>query len=238
MTNASPTFRGLLTDFASFLRRPQLLAPAGFKAPGNAKTWLYLTSLSIGVLLGLILPFIHLWQSLFDLPDPEAFDRVSKVWLVPIVVLIAPLLEELLFRGWQNGRRSALWLLACALAVFGALAMATVPGRELVALGVIIAAAVAGLIGWLILRRNRTPLAWFARAFPFIFYAMAALFALVHLANYDRITLAAVPLVLPQFWAGLLLGYVRQRIGLLGSIAAHASSNLITIGLALLVSSI
>ncbi|MGB7654671.1 MAG: CPBP family glutamic-type intramembrane protease [Novosphingobium sp.] len=238
MTTVSPSFRAALTDFAAFLRRPQLLAPAGFRAAGNARTWLFLTLLSIAVLLGLILPFIHLWQGLFDLPDPQAFDRVSKVWLVPIVVLIAPLLEELLFRGWQNGTRSALWLLACALAVFGALAIAIVPGRELIALGAIIAAAVAGLAGWIVLRRNRTPLAWFGRAFPFIFYAMAALFALVHLANYDRITLAAVPLVLPQFWAGLLLGYVRQRIGLLGSIAAHALSNLITIGLALLVSSI
>ena len=108
----------------------------------------------------------------------------------------------------------------------------------MIALAIISVATLAGLIGWLLLRRNRTPLAWFSRAFPLIFYAMAVLFALVHLANYDRITLAAVPLVLPQFWAGLVLGYLRQRVGLLGSIAAHATSNLCTVGLALLVSSI
>lgn len=238
MTLPAQPFRAALSDFAAFLRQPRLLASGGLTAPGNARTWLYLTLLSIAVLLGLILPFIHLWQSLFDLPDPQAFDRVSKAWLVPIVVIIAPLLEELLFRGWQSGTRAALWLLGCALAVLGAFAMATFPGRELAALGLIIAAVVAGLIGWLRLRRNRTPLAWFSRAFPFIFYAMAALFALVHLANYDQITLAVVPLVLPQFWAALVLGYLRQRIGLLGSIAAHAASNLCTVGLALLVSSI
>lgn len=238
MTLPVSPLRTAIREFAAFLRRPRLLATGGLTAPGNARIWLYLTLLSIAVLLGLILPFIHVWQSLFDLPDPQAFDRVSKAWLVPIVVIIAPLLEELLFRGWHNGTRGALWLLGCALAVFGAFAIAIVPGRELIALAIISVATLAGLIGWLLLRRNRTPLAWFSRAFPLIFYAMAALFALVHLANYDRITLAAVPLVLPQFWAGLVLGYLRQRVGLLGSIAAHATSNLCTVGLALLVSSI
>lgn len=237
MTTASPTLRAVLTDFASYLRRPQLLAPAGFKAPGNAKTWLYLTMLSMAVLLGLILPFVHLWQSLFELSDPQAFDRVSKVWLVPSVVLIAPLLEELLFRGWHSGTRGALWLLVCTLPVLGALVMVTDPSRGLAALAIIIFAMLAGLVGWLLLRRNRTPVAWFARAFPIIFYAVAALFALVHLVNYDLITLSAVPLVLPQLWAGLVLGYLRQRVGLLGSIAAHATSNLLVVGTALLVSS-
>ena len=237
MTTASPTLRAVLTDFASYLRRPQLLAPAGFKAPGNAKTWLYLTMLSMAVLLGLILPFVHLWQSLFELSDPQAFDRVSEVWLVPSVVLIAPLLEELLFRGWHSGTRGALWLLVCTLPVLGALVMVTDPSRGLAALAIIIFAMLAGLVGWLLLRRNRTPVAWFASAFPIIFYAVAALFALVHLVNYDLITLSAVPLVLPQLWAGLVLGYLRQRVGLLGSIAAHATSNLLVVGTALLVSS-
>jgi membrane protease YdiL (CAAX protease family) len=234
MTASSPTFRTTLRDFALFLRRPHLLAPAGFRAPGNARTWFYLTLLSIGVLLGLILPLIKLWQSLFDLPDPQAFDQVSRAWLVPIVVLIAPPLEELLFRGWQTGTRGGLWLLGYALVVVSAFAMATVPDRALTALAVIVAAALAGLVGWLLLRCNPAPLTWFGTAFPFIFYVMAALFALVHLANYDRITLVAVPLVLPQLWAGLLLGYLRQRVGLLGSIAAHVTSNALVMGLALI----
>lgn len=234
MTAISSTFRTTIREFADFLRHPHLLAPTGFRAPGNAKTWLYLTALSIAVLLGLILPLIKLWQSLFDLPDPQAFDQVSQAWLVPIVVLIAPPLEELLFRGWQTGTRGGLWLLGCALVVVSAFAMATVPDRALAALAVIVAAALAGLVGWLLLRRNPAPLTWFARAFPLIFYLMAALFALTHLANYDRITLVAVPLVLPQLWAGLVLGYLRQRVGLLGSIAAHVTSNALVMGLALI----
>lgn len=234
MTTAAPTFRAALADFARFLRRPSLLAPAGFRAAGNARTWLYLTLLSMAVLLGLILPFIRLWQNAFHLPDPEAFGRVSPAWLVPSVILIAPLLEELLFRGWQSGTRGALWLLVCTVPVLAGLVMVTDPSRGLAALAIIVAAVLAGLIGCLLLRRNRAPLAWFARAFPFIFYATAALFALVHLANYDRISLAAVPLVLPQLWAGLLLGYLRQRVGLLGSIAAHATSNGLVMGLALI----
>lgn len=233
MTHPAPTFRAALADFAQFLRRPQVLAPAGLRAAGNARTWLHLTLLSIAVLLGAILPLVRLWQGLFDLPDPEAFSNIPTLWLVPTVVLVAPLLEELLFRGWQSGTRRALWLLGCTVAALGGGAMALLPGRELAGLGVLVAAVLAGLIGWIWLRRHRTAMRGFARAFPLIFYLVAALFALMHLANYGRFTLAAVPLVLPQFWAGLMLGYLRQRIGLIGSIAAHAASNLLVIGVAL-----
>jgi membrane protease YdiL (CAAX protease family) len=236
MSDIRPTFRTVLADFIAFLRRPQLLAPAGLRAPGSLRVWVYLTLLTIGVLLGLILPLLHFWQSVFHLSDPVAFEGVSKQWLVPIVVLIAPPLEELLFRGWQSGTRGALWLLGCGLAGLIALSLATRPGNELLALALILAALIAALVGWLMLRRNRAPLAWFSRAFPLVYYTMAALFALVHLANYGEFSLIAVPLVLPQLWAGLMLGYLRQRIGLPASIAAHATSNLLVVGLALLVS--
>lgn len=233
MTSSEITFRTSLGQFAAYLRRPQLLAPRGLGAEGNGRVWLHLVLLLIAVSLAVVLPLLHLWQKVFDLGDPEAFEQVSKSWLVPIVVLIAPPLEELLFRGWQTGTRGALWLLACTMAGLGGLALMVRPGNELIAVALIAAALIAAPSGWLLLRRKSAPLSWFTRAFPLIYYAMAVLFALVHLANYGQFSLTALPMVLPQLWAGLMLGYVRQRIGLLGSIAAHASSNLIVVGLAL-----
>jgi membrane protease YdiL (CAAX protease family) len=227
------SLRSTLGPFAAFLRRPQLLAPQGLFASGSFRTWCWLTVLLIAVLFALILPFIKLWQSLFDLPDPAAFEAVPQEWLVPIVVLIAPLLEELLFRGWQSGTRRALWLLFCAAMVIVAMLQALVPGREIMALALLAAAVIGGITGSFILRRNRAPLGWFARGFPAIFYVSALLFAVVHLANYDRFSLLALPLVLPQLWAGLVLGYVRQRIGLVAAIASHATSNGLVVALAL-----
>lgn len=233
MTDTALTMRSALSDFAAFLRRPQVLAPGGLRAPGNFRRWVWLTLLLVGVLIGVILPLLHLWQKAFDLPDPAAFEAFPKQWLVLTVVVIAPLIEELLFRGWQSGSRTALWLLACALVGIAAVVLSRSPLGTMPALLVLLAALGGGLAGWLVWRRKRGPLGWFARFYPAIFYTAAALFALVHLGNYGILSLIAVPLVLPQLWAGLVLGYLRQQVGLIGSIAAHAVSNLCVVGLAL-----
>lgn len=233
MTDTALTLRSTLSDFAAFLRRPQVLAAGGLRAPGNFRRWVWLTLLLVGVLIAVILPLLHLWQKAFGLPDPEAFKAFPKQWLVPTVVVIAPLIEELLFRGWQSGSRAALWLLACALMGIAGIALFQLPQGTMAALLLLLAGVGGGLAGWLLLRRKRGPLGWFARFYPVIFYAAAALFALVHLGNYGMVSLIAVPLVLPQLWAGLVLGYLRQQVGLLGAIAAHAMSNLCVVGLAL-----
>lgn len=233
MSDAAPTFRNITGEFLAYLRRPQLLAPQPLFAKGHGKTWLVLTGLAIGVLFAVLLPFIHLWQSTFKLASPEAFNQVPQAWLVPIVAVIAPIAEELLFRGWQSGTRRALFLLACGVLLIAAMVIVVIPGQQPLALGLAALALVGALAGWFVLRRNRAPLGWFARGFPVIFYLAAALFAVVHLSNYDHVSLLALPLVLPQLWAALVLGYIRQRIGLAGSIATHALSNSLVVGLAL-----
>ena len=227
------TARTALRDFTTFLRRPQVIAGGGLRAPGNFQRWAWLTVLLITGLVVVLLPLLRLWQYAFNLPDPVAFEQFPKEWLVPTVVLLAPLSEELLFRGWQSGSRTALWLLLCALLAIAAFIAATIPGNEITALTMLIGSLLGALVGWLLLRKKRGPLGWFAKIYPVIFYAVAALFALVHLGNYGAVSLLAVPLVLPQFWAGLVLGHIRQQIGLIAAIAAHAAANGVTIGLAL-----
>ena len=214
--------RGVLADFRAFLRRPAVLAPAGLRAPGALPHWAVITGLQIAGLL-LLLPLLHFWQATFKLPSPDAFGQVSPELLPWIVVVIAPLLEELLFRGWQSGRPRALWLLGGSV-LLGAVLVTVRP--ENIGVTGTAALTVAGLtgLGWFLLRK-RGVIGWFARGFPVIFYLGAALFALPHLANYPSVSLLALPLVLPQAWAALTLGYLRQRIGLVAAILAHATSN-------------
>lgn len=233
MTDTVLTPRTVLKDFTAFLGRPQVMAGGGLRATGNLRRWAWLTALMVAVLLGAILPLLRLWQYAFSLPDPVAFEQFPKEWLVPTVVILAPVSEELLFRGWQSGSRTALWLLVCAAVGIGAFVLALSPQWAMQALVLLLAAVAGALAGWLILRRKPGPLGWFARFYPAIFYGTAALFALVHLGNYGTASLIAVPLVLPQFWAGLVLGHIRQQIGLWAAIAAHAVANGVTIGLAL-----
>jgi hypothetical protein len=235
MTNAFPATPGLtaiLREFLAFLKRPQLLGSPGWRGPGNGRRWGVLLALQVAG-LALLLPLMHLWQKAFDLPAPDAFNQIPQAWLPVIVVGIAPVLEEVLFRGWQSGRPRAFVLLIGAI-VLGALLVTVRPENIALTGSGLLAGALATAAGWFVLRR-RAAMGWFAHGFPVIFYLGAALFALPHMFNYPQVTLLTLPLVLPQAWAGLTLGYLRQRIGLIGSILAHAASNGLMLGVALVI---
>lgn len=226
------TVRTTLRDFRDFLRHPAILEPQGWR-DGGGKAWAILTAMLVIVLIGVLLPFLTLWQKGFGLPSPDAFGKFDKAMLVPLTVVIAPVAEELLFRGWQRGSASALWLLACALVIVLVLMTLTDPARALAAAAIIALAIISGFVGAVYLWKRPAPLPWFASAFPVIFYLIAVGFALFHLTNYPRAGLLTVPLVLPQLWAALVLGYVRQRLGLMQAICAHMVANACSIGLAL-----
>jgi Type II CAAX prenyl endopeptidase Rce1-like len=99
----------------------------------------------------------------------------------------------------------------------------------LVAAGFPLAAA---LVGWIILRKLQ-PGPLFRAGFPLIFYVSATVFGLIHLFNYTAPGLVHLPLVLPQLWAGLTLGFLRLRIGLPAAMLVHAVSNGLAVSLAL-----
>jgi membrane protease YdiL (CAAX protease family) len=224
----------VLTDFADFLRRPRVMVPSGMGTPEAQREWATMLALHlVGVLL-VVLPLIKGWQALFGLPSPDAFGKIPPMLLVPVVVLAAPLAEEIVFRGWQTGRPRALWLALSAALGIAAIVTAEQAGSDL---GVVITLFAALLIvagGWFALRKARAVPRWFEAAFPAIFYLVAAGFALAHLSNYPKLSLLAVPMVLPQLWAGLTLGFMRLRFGLPASILAHACANGAAVALALL----
>lgn len=224
MTRQSPILSpiAVLRDIGVFLRRPRVLVPAGLRA-GWAALGL-LTGLHVAVLLLVILPLLAWYQNTFGLPLPDAFGKLPAGWLLPITILAAPVLEEMIFRGWQSGRPRALWLLAglVGFAVLAAKAQAMAP---MMMLGLLAALVVATAGGWLWLRRRRTPAAWFRRAYPTLFWLAALAFAGVHLVNYPSVSALSVPMVLPQLWAGVLLGFTRQRIGLPAAMLQHAAAN-------------
>lgn len=225
----------MLRELGGWLRNPHRLDPTGLRVPGALRRLAVLTALMVVGLLLVLLPVLGLWQSLFDLPAPDAFGKLEPQVMIPVVILAAPILEEMLFRGWLTGRIRALWLLACALAI-AALLYGSTQGLNPVTVGAgFLALLIAMPIGWFFLRKKRTP-GWFDAGFPVIFYLGAAGFALVHMANYPSFSMLALPLVLPQFWAGLVLGFIRMRIGLVAAMLAHALSNSAALTVALLAS--
>jgi len=144
-------------------------------------------------------------------------------------LLLAPLLEEALYRGWLTGRVAAL-----RFAVFGFAAEAcfiaglwagTAWEGTLAVAGVGI--ALAGFVQWLMTRERDVGVPpWFTRHFAVLVWTSSLLFAAVHLGNYETLTHPlGLLVVMPQLIGGLLLAYVRTRLGLGAAMTYHAAYN-------------
>ncbi len=144
-------------------------------------------------------------------------------------LLLAPVLEEALYRGWLTGRVAALRFAAfgfAAEACFIASLWADAAWEgALAAAG--LAIALAGFVQWLLTRERDTAVpTWFSRHFAALVWASSLLFAAIHLGNYEALTHPLGLLVVtPQLIGGLCLAYVRTRLGLRAAIAHHAAYN-------------
>ena len=77
-----------------------------------------------------------------------------------------------------------------------------------------------------------------ALGWPALFWLSTLGFSLVHLTNFPADQLAtALPLVLPQFVTGTILGYARVHYGLWASVLLHMLHNGAIIALVLAASS-
>lgn len=150
-------------------------------------------------------------------------------------LLVAPLLEELLFRGWLTGRAAGLRFATfgfAALALFAASLIVTPYLAMPVALAGV-ATAFAGLIQWSRSRHFDTAVpAWFSRHFSWMVWGSSLLFGLIHLGNYEAVVHpVGLLVVLPQTIGGLLLAYTRTRLGLGAAVAHHAAYNAVYLAL-------
>lgn len=224
--------RTTLAELFAFLRRPVPMEASGLSADGALARWLVLAAFQLGVLGLVIMPLIALWQKAFALSPPNAFEGLGPLALWGGAVLLAPVLEELFFRGWMSGTRRALALMGVAVAGL-VLFVALGRGKPLIGGAILLATIIVAAVSWWRKRRDRSVPQWFARHFALLFYGTTAIFAAMHLFNYPTITLVAVPMVLPQFWSGVMFAQMRVRLGLLASILNHIASNAIVLSVAL-----
>ncbi len=144
-------------------------------------------------------------------------------------LLLAPVLEELVYRGWLTGRvaalRFALYGFGAEAMFIGALLVSPDMAMLLALAGV--ALALAGLVHWSLTRDRDTAVPeWFARHFHWFVWGSTLLFGLMHLGNYEPLTHPlGMLVVLPQTIGGLLLAYTRTRLGLGAAMLHHAAYN-------------
>lgn len=226
------TFRARSADAGRFALRPTFVAQPMAWGPAAALALLALLVLNLA--LGLLaMGMAEGLDSLVPiLPEPVEED-ITFAEDAFLSLLLAPLLEELLFRGWLGGRRAAL-----RFALYGLAALALFMGSLFAGPGVATALALAGvgtvsagLVHWSRTRhRDRAVPAWFIRHFGKLVWGSTLLFGLIHLGNYEPLTHPlGVLVVLPQTIGGLLLAYTRTRVGLAAAVAHHSAFNAVAL---------
>ena len=224
-----------------FIRRPALPDRADTRiAPGLAAV-LKLFALDIAFMAVLLGSLALAVQIGFDMPEHMLDELALSAPLIALIVIGAPVGEEIAFRGWLSGRPGHLLatplLIVALLALLGA--AAPFGGESAGAMPLMIVAALAGLaaVAALFLLRKRNAVRWFQRHFAWFFWASALAFAAVHLTNFATAGPAMLPLVLPQFMLALLLGYLRVTHGLWSAVLLHMLHNGLFISLVLVSSS-
>ena len=149
-------------------------------------------------------------------------DLGNLPWLTAL--LWAPLVEELAFRYGLRRPLQALWFVPLMLFV-------VIMGPQGWTIGLLVLAVFVAWRGVLITRPYMGDTQWrrdYSQRFGWAFHLSALGFAGMHLNNFN---LGAMPfwlmpaLVLPQYLTGLVLGWMRVRLGIGAAIALHALFN-------------
>jgi membrane protease YdiL (CAAX protease family) len=238
----APTIIAEWRRLGSFLKRPSL--EVGSQDQGALTVLARVYALDFAIMAMLVGLAAALVAAGVELPETALADMEFTPWIIFAVVVGAPVMEEIAFRSWLSGRLGH-WVGLALLTVGGlgfTLATMGQAGDDIVlsiaglALGV--SAPLIALIAFV--RGTRAaPIGWFSKTFPFWFWFSTLAFALVHIWNFDIGSslgsfLVLLPLVLPQFSLGMMLGYVRVRFALWAAILLHAAHNATALTLAAL----
>ena len=217
------------SNFFGFLKRPSLpdQAANGFSRGATAVLRILMLDLSaMGVLLmiaGMVM------AAGVEIPETALAGMDITAGIIFAVIVVAPVSEELLFRSWLSGRPR--YLVAFPIFIVAGLvaAMLGVNHTGETATAYVGFAMIVGIVLALILAVvlwKRPPLNWFRSLFPVMFWLSTVAFACIHLANFSEDNwMMLLPLVLPQFILGSLLGYLRVNYGLWTAIALHMIHN-------------
>jgi hypothetical protein len=165
-------------------------------------------------------------RATIETPRFTEFTQKGPLYTLLMGAILAPLIEEVVFRSWLDGKRRHIVFWLVVLVTFGTvyqLSNATPPKAGLAVLSAAALLIIGAFLTW---RAETSVPAWFARLFPVFFYLQAVAFAASHFGNYplDRPALL-VPFVLPQLIAGVIFGFARIRYGMWANVALHAGSN-------------
>lgn len=229
------TFRSELKHYCLFLHKPSLSPRiAGYPRKGNGLSadfklhtplllmlkWLFFLW---GINIFLLAPIVYMAAD--SLPASYLFDlKISS--LVFFAVIWAPFVEEFLFRF---GLRQPL-LAVVVVPVFISVLLYKVSILSALLL-------IALCIGIFLYRHFTTPISankikflrLYVRFFPIVWHLSVLMFAAIHLSNYKLSSIESLwllpILVIPQWFSGSVLAWMRVRDSFLAGAVMHASFN-------------
>jgi membrane protease YdiL (CAAX protease family) len=144
------------------------------------------------------------------------------------VILLGPLIEEMIFRGWLTGTWRSFTSSALFLGVFfgGAPLITKFFGGPLILEQLILVGL--GLITICLLAPidRGTRVSHYERAFPFLFWGQGIVFGILHYQNVAAgSAIISLLSTLPLIACGWLWGYARIALGLNGAVVLHAAYN-------------
>lgn len=228
------SFGAVIQDFIGYLKKPYRIQNELTFSPKN---FMNVTSLFFVVFLMTMLLFAPI-ASLAGLDDMDhamndLLTKQPKFMIFLLAVVMAPLIEELIFRFPLKFRRPPVILCIGFLIMSTYLIISTFQSSEVVGASLLGLYILLSFIVFLVYA-NPEKLQHLEgqvdRYYPFIFYIIAILFGIVHFFNFqgDSAKLYLIPiLVFPQMSLGILLGYLRLRFGMWSNIYVHALNNAI-----------
>lgn len=229
MTDTTTPQTGTLREALRFFAKPRAIRPVREPLRAQVRPLLTLYGLNLGVLF-LLLPLLMWWTKTVGIQPPQMTREIPELALLVLTIAVLPPLEEIVFRGWLAGKPWQLFALGVVALAGIALGAAQVFGTDLLVLGVVVLAVVALVAGTVVLRRRQDAPRWFTANFHWFFWGSTLIFAAAHYSNYKEMSLAHLPVVLPQLWSGLVFGFTRLRFGILRSMALHMASNAFVLG--------
>lgn len=208
-----------LSSFLTFLRHPGLdrNLDTGVISRSALSFWLLIFSFAVTAIFGLLaLPLI-----VFSSASPGDGLKVvfgqSAISVIVMVVILGPLIEEIMFRGWLTGTIQAMAGSAAFLAiVLGGSWLVRFLIPDAPVLGAQAGIAALGLLAFSAIQRTGSEArpAWYKRAFPIVFWSQGIVFGGLHFANLttDSLILSLLA-VLPLILCGWLWGYARIILG-------------------------
>lgn len=203
-----------------------------FNLEGNFHVKLKRLLISYAICMGFVFLstlFIYIIGQLFNIDINSLTNKVDKkesYYHLFLLILIGPLLEELLFRAFLNFKKETLFISIFLALIFFATDVSYyhLPTKQTF-IQITLALFVSSVI-FIFSQKNIDKLKHY---FGFFLYISILVFALVHIKNFfplkDEIIWIYPILVLPQFFMGFALAFIRVRNGLIWSIVLHIMIN-------------